>query len=106
VEFVILRTGWERHWGTPRYYADWPTVSEPLARVLAAARLKGVGLDSPSPDPLHGRAAHDLFAAAGMINIENLTNLAELPDGPFTLLVLPLKLAGTEASPVRAAAWV
>jgi kynurenine formamidase len=105
-DFVLLRTGWERHWGTPRYYDSWPTVSPALARRLAGARLKGVGLDTPSSDPLNGRVAHDLFAAAGLINIENLANLAALPRGPFEFLVLPLKLAGTEASPVRAVARV
>ena len=106
LDYVILRTGWERHWGTVQYYTDWPTVSTELAQGLAAAGLKGVGLDCPSSDPVDGRAAHDLFAAAGMINVENLANLAELPATDFELLVLPLKLYGTEASPVRAAALV
>jgi kynurenine formamidase len=104
IDWLILRTGWERHWGTPRYYAAWPTVSPALAGRLASAGLKGVGLDSPSSDPLDGRVAHDLFAAAGMVNVENLANLAALPAGPFELLVLPLKLAGAEGSPVRAVA--
>ncbi len=73
---------------------------------LAGAGLKGVGLDSPSIDPLDARICHDLFAAAGMINVENLANLAALPAGLFDFLVLPLKLAGTEASPVRAVALI
>lgn len=106
VDYLILRTGWERHWGTPRYYRDWPWLSPALARTLAGAGLKGVGLDSPSIDPLDARICHDLFAAAGMINVENLANLAALPAGLFDFLVLPLKLAGTEASPVRAVALI
>lgn len=106
VDYLILRTGWERHWGTPRYYRDWPWLSPALARALAGAGLKGVGLDSPSLDPLDGRICHDLFAAAGLINVENLANLAALPAGLFDFLVLPLKLAGTEASPVRAVALI
>ncbi len=106
IGWLILRTGWERHWGTPRYYQGWPTISPELAVLLAGAHLSGVGLDTPSSDPVDGRAAHDLFAAAGMVNVENLANLAALPDGPFQLFVLPLKLEGTEASPVRAVALV
>jgi kynurenine formamidase len=106
VRWLIFRTGWERQWGTPRYYEDWPTLSPELAGRLGHAGLHGVGLDTPSPDPLNGRAAHDLFAAAGMVNVENLANLAALPPGPFDLLVLPLKLEGAEASPVRAVAVV
>ncbi len=104
LDFVLFATGWDRHWGTGRYYGEWPWYGEALARRLAGAGLKGSGLDTPSLDPYAGHAAHDICAAAGMINIENLAGLGRLPDAPFTLLVLPLKLAGTEASPVRAAA--
>lgn len=106
VDWVLLRTGWERHWGTPRYYRQWPTVSPALARLLAGAGLKGVGLDTPSSDPLNGRACHDIFAAAGLVNVENLANLAALPAGRFEFWVLPLRLDGSEASPVRAVAVV
>lgn len=104
IDFVLFCTGWARHWGTGRYYREWPFYGEDLARRLAAAGLKGSGLDTPSLDAYAGHAAHDICAAAGMINIENLAGLDGLPDAPFTLFVLPLKLAGTEASPVRAAA--
>lgn len=106
VDFLLLRTGWERHWGTPRYYREWPYLAADLAAALARAGLKGVGLDSPSLDAFGTQASHDLCAAAGMVNIENLANLAALPDESFTLFVLPLKLAGCEASPIRAAALV
>jgi kynurenine formamidase len=104
LDFVILRTGWEERWGTARYYETWPYLSEESARVLARAQLKGIGIDSPSIDAYAAHTAHDICAAADLINVENLTNLAALPDGPFTLVVFPLKLAGCEASPVRAAA--
>ncbi len=103
-DFVLFDTGWARHWGTERYYREWSYLSEELARLLAGAGLKGVGLDTPSLDPFAGQVAHDICAPAGMINLENLTNLAELPPQGFTLLALPLKLEATEASPVRAVA--
>lgn len=106
VDFVLLHTGWDQHWGTPRYYQQWPWLSTALARALAAANLQGVGLDTPSLDVLNGHVAHEICAEAGLINIENLTNLAALPDGPFLFMALPLKLHGTEASPVRAVAWL
>ena len=75
-------------------------------RLLAGAGLKGVGLDTPSLDPFGGQAAHDICAPAGMINLENLANLAGCRPKGFTLLALPLKLEGTEASPVRAVAMI
>ena len=106
LDFVLFDTGWDRHWGTERYYREWSYLTPELAELLAGAGLKGVGLDTPSLDPFGGRHAHDICAPVGMINIENLANLAALPREGFTLLVLPLKLEGTEASPVRAVALV
>lgn len=106
VGFVLFDTGWDRHWGSDRYYREWSWLSPALAEILAAAGLKGVGLDTPSLDPYGGQAAHDICAPAGMINIENLANLGALPDRGAELIVLPLKLEGTEASPVRAIARV
>lgn len=104
LDFVLFDTGWARHWGDERYYAEWPYYGEGLARRLAAAGLKGSGLDTPSLDPFAGSVAHDVCAAADMVNVENLAHLDRLPAATFTLLVLPLKLDSAEASPVRAAA--
>ena len=106
VDYLIIRTGWEHRWGTPRYYQAWPFLSSELAVLLAESKLKGVGLDTPSTDPMGARFVHDLFATAGMINVENLAHLAALPEFPFDFMVLPLKLAGAEASPVRAVALI
>jgi kynurenine formamidase len=106
VDFVLFDTGWDRHWGTDRYYRDWSYLAPELAEHLAGSGLKGVGLDTPSLDPFGDQKAHDICAPAGMINIENLANLSALPETGFTLLVFPLKLAETEASPVRAVALV
>ena len=102
MDFVLLLTGWDRHWGESRYYQEWPYLGADLARRLAAADLKGVGLDTPSLDAYAGREAHDICAAAGLINIENLRGLERTPARGGTLLVLPLPLHDTEASPVRA----
>ena len=106
VDFLLIRTGWDAHWGTGRYYEDWPALTPQLAEMLAEAGLKGVGVDTPSPDAFGGHLAHDLFAAKNMINIENLTGLAQLPERGAWFQAFPLKLQGTEASPVRAIAWV
>ncbi len=106
VDFVLFDTNGSQHWGTDRYYERWSYLSTELAERLANSGLKGVGLDTPSLDGFGGQAAHDICAPAGMINIENLTNLAAVPDKGFTLQVMPLKLDQTEASPVRAVAML
>jgi len=104
VDFVLFDTNWSRHWGSDLYYERWSWLSAGLAGRLAAAGLKGVGLDTPSLDPYDAQVAHDICASAGLINIENLTNLKTVPDRGFTLQIMPLKLNETEASPVRAVA--
>ena len=106
IDFVLFHTGWDRHWGTENYYRHWPWLSEELAAKLASSNLKGVGLDTPSLDRMSGSRAHDLCAAAGMVNLENLTGLGPLADTIVQFMALPLKLYQTEASPVRAVAWL
>ena len=105
VDFVLFHTGWDQHWGTDEYYRYWPWLSDELAKLLADSNLKGVGLDTPSLDEFNGSIAHDLCAAAVMVNIENLTNLKSLVGTVVHFMALPLKLHETEASPVRAVAW-
>ena len=106
IDFVLFHTGWDEYWGTERYYHHWPHLSGELVGFLCASGLKGVGLDTPSLDDFGGQEAHDLCASAGLINIENLANLGALPRTGAWFQAFPLKLNGTEASPVRALAWV
>lgn len=104
VDFVLFRTGWDRYWGTNEYFRAFPALSSAAAKQLAAAGLKGIGLDSPSVDPVDSEdyIAHFTILGAGMVIIENLTGLGQLPDGPFTFSALPLKIADGDGSPVRA----
>mgnify|MGYP000559027699 CR=1 FL=1 len=37
VDFVLFDTGWDRHWGSDRYYREWSWLSPALAEELAAA---------------------------------------------------------------------
>ncbi len=108
LDYVLLRTGWDKHWGTEQYYRDWPELTLLAARVLTGLDLRGVGMDSPSPDPLdsHEYEAHMTLFRAGMVCIENLTNLARIPEGTFTFSCLPLPIRNSDGSPCRAVAMV
>jgi kynurenine formamidase len=50
--------------------------------------------------------AHQILLRAAVPIVENLTNLEAIGADLFQLIVLPLKLAGRDASPVRAVAIV
>ncbi len=51
-DFVILFTGWSKHWGSPEYFKRFPVPDEKAAAYLAECSLKGAGIDGPSFDPL------------------------------------------------------
>ncbi len=108
-EFVLLRTGWAEQWGTKNYYHNWPCLAPDAASWLAAQGLKGIGLDTPSPDPQGDEtfASHCVLMEAGMVIVENLANLDLLSvptDQGFTFQCLPLPIHDGEASPTRAVA--
>jgi arylformamidase len=65
------------------------------------ARL--VGIDTPSVDLFKAEelVAHARFLAHDMAILEGLV-LSHVPDGEYELIALPLRLAGFDASPVRA----
>jgi kynurenine formamidase len=105
-DFILLHTGWSRFWGDRRYFADYPVLSEAAARWLVAAGLRGVGVDAVSVDApaAAGLPVHRLLLAGGLVIVENLTNLAALPQRPFLFSCLPLRLKDGDGSPVRAVA--
>lgn len=77
-------------------------LSADLIVALAEQGVELVGIDTPSVDPFGAPLeAHRAAAARGIVLLEGLA-LAEVPEGCYTLLALPLAIQGAEASPVRA----
>lgn len=104
LDFALLHTGWDRHWRTDQYYTNFPPLTETASRFLGGLQLKGVGLDTPSPDPVDSSdlRAHKALLDHGMVIVENLCNLNELPKEGFVFSCLPLRIRDGEACPVRA----
>ena len=65
--------------------------------------LRLFGTDSPSVDPMDSKTLdiHHALWRRGAVILEGL-DLSAVPDGDYQLVALPLKLAGMDASPVRA----
>ncbi|HUF26581.1 MAG TPA: cyclase family protein [Gemmatimonadaceae bacterium] len=78
-------------------------IAPALARRLAEAKIRLVGTDAPSVDPLDSKTleAHRALAAGGVAILENLV-LTHVPPGEYTLVALPLRLVEADSSPVRA----
>lgn len=104
--FVILHTGWSKLWGNETYFDGFPVLSDEAARWLCGFNLKGLGIDAMSVDRVGsaGFPVHRLLLDRGLVIIENLTNLDQLTGRQFTFCCFPLKIAGADGSPVRAAA--
>ena len=107
-DFVLFRFDWSSRWGSPDYYSAYPILSEKAAALLAGSALKGVGVDCISVDTIDSTKfpIHTIFFRAGMIIVENLTELAALSGKQFTFTCFPLKLRDADGSPVRAAALI
>ncbi|MBD3220865.1 cyclase family protein [bacterium] len=107
VDIVLLWTGWSARWGTPGYLEGFPCLDEAAARWLVDRGVRGLGVDTISVDPMAADplAVHHALLDRGAIIIENLTGLDVLPRDPFLFVALPLKIAGGDGSPVRAAAF-
>lgn len=104
VDFVIIKTGWEKYWGDKKYFQDFPALSQESAKWLSEFNLKGVGVDAISIDSIKSTtfAVHKTLLPKNMIIIENLTNLESVDQEYFILSVMPLKNKDADGSPVRA----
>lgn len=98
---VLLATGTftdPDHW-----QAGFAGLEPALVDHLATAGVRLVGIDTPSVDLVDSTdlPAHHACLRHGIMILEGLV-LAGVPDGEYELVALPLRLAGFDASPVRA----
>jgi len=105
---VLVRTGWDRHWGTPEYLAGHPFLSGPAAAWLVAAGAIAIGVDTLNVDSLEdpARPAHTAILGAGLPLVEHMTNLGALPADGFRFFAVPPRIRGMATFPVRAFAIV
>ena len=80
------------------------SLSPELIDALAAQGVRLIGIDTPSVDPASDAAlpSHAALARNDLAVLEGVV-LGHVPEVLYTLIALPLKLAGSDASPVRAA---
>jgi arylformamidase len=86
-----------------RFDRDFNSLSPELVERAAGKGVVLVGIDTPSVDPFDDRVleAHQALARCDMANLEGLC-LDGVDPGLYTLIALPLRLEGADASPVRA----
>jgi len=119
-DFVIFRTGRDKYFGTPRYFSH-PYLSAGGARLLVEKGVALVATDALNIDPTYsgnpdsdpsfkklpdekeyGYPVHDILLGNDVLIVENLCNLDKVPRSKGVYSFLPLKLKGTDGSPIRA----
>ncbi len=103
---VLLRTGWDRYYGTSSFFLDFPCLTLDAAQDLANAGVALLGMDTPSPSPIDDpdQGIHKTLLDAGMVLVEGLANLHLIRGKECDLIVLSPPFKGFSGSPCRAVA--
>lgn len=113
---VLIRTGWDRHFGTERALAH-PHLAVAVAERLLGLGMRVLGVDALSPDPTGGIAGgddgegpvpgfpvHAAVLGGGGLIVENLRGLERL-GSRARIGIFPLPLADADGAPARVVAW-
>jgi len=105
---VLIHTGWDKHWGTEKYFEGHPYLTRDAAEYLRDCGAGLVGIDSLNIDDTSDgqRSAHSILLRADIPIVEHLCNLSKLPDNGFAFYAVPVKVKEFGTFPVRAFAIV
>ena len=119
---VLLRTGFGRRWPNRKQYLGteetgseavaklhFPGLAPEAAEWLVERRsVKAVGIDTASIDPGQSQrfGSHIKLFEHNVPVFENVANLESLPEMAFTVIALPMKIAGGTGGPLRIVAVV
>jgi arylformamidase len=101
---LLIRTGWDRTFGQPEYFTDYPPLASDAAEWVAQAGVALLGLDLPSVHPSDFALIHQVLLSADVVIVESLANLDKIPTPRVLLIAAPLKLAALDGAPIRALA--
>jgi arylformamidase len=101
---LMLASGWsDRTWQSEQLYGMNPFLAQDAAEALADAAPSALGLDF-AVDDTKPWPNHTILLGAGVLLIENLMRLPELPRDGFDVMAFPLKLVGENGGPTRVVA--
>lgn len=116
-DIVLFRTGWDRHYlrgaDGDGYLRDvlagrspgWPAPSVPTVELLLDRGIRCAGIDAPSIGAAHDPVlVHVSGLGQGLVFVECLTALDQLPPRGAWFCFLPVKVEGGTGAPGRAVA--
>jgi len=114
---VLLRTGWGKYYPDKKKYLGtdakgeaaiaelhFPGLAPAAAEWLVKNRkISAIGLDTASIDRGQSQyfECHRILFKAGILVLENVANLDQLPAKGFDLIALPMKIEKGSGAPVR-----
>ncbi|MFH1397776.1 MAG: cyclase family protein [Candidatus Omnitrophota bacterium] len=113
LDIVLLRTGADKFYGTPKYFSDYPGVDISAIDFLLDRGVKIFGTDTigiERPDRFMLREflktrdsqkfypAHFYGRKREFIHIERLANLDKIPDTGFKIICFPVRIRQTGAA--------
>lgn len=116
---VLVRSGWPMHWNNAERFLGHtdgvPGPDESAAEWLAARGVRVTGAETVAYECIHAGVGHALLPVHRMLLVEhgiyiiemlNLSALAEAGVSEFMFILAPLRLVGATGSPVRPLAVV
>jgi arylformamidase len=105
---VLIETGIGKSWGSLTYFKEHPYLTRDAAEYLRDEGAVLVAIDSLNIDDTNDphRPVHSILLDAGILIVENICNLEQLPTEGFRFSAVPMKLQGMTAFPIRAWARV
>lgn len=102
---ILLKTGWSKWFGTPKYRNDLPRISKELALWFGERQINILGVEPPSVADVNNlkevTEIHQILMANDILIIEGLVNLNKLKKSEVTLMAFPLKIKDGDGSPAR-----
>jgi arylformamidase len=99
---VLFKTKNSQLWDTPTFQKDYVALDVSAAQWLLNRGVQLVGMDYLSIAPFNDPSpTHEILLSNNIVIVEGL-DLRSVNPGLYTLICLPLKLAGREAAPARA----
>ena len=105
-DFIVLRTGWYRKFGTQEYL-EHPYLPEETAQLLVQRGISIVAVDFLNVDPTLWEhwEAHPVLLSNEVLIVENINNSLELVPGKrYQFFFAPIRLQDSDGGPVRAVA--
>jgi len=107
-DIVYFYTGCDIYYHTEKQHRRPWFSTEAVEWLVEEAGIKVMGVDAsgieprkPDGSPYEGQPNHESLLEAGIPIVEYMTNLESLIDNRFLTFILPVKIAGAEALPVR-----